>query len=983
MAILQRKPSATFIGQSTVKITNDVITGGGSGQYIPFMSFAATVADAITGARPAIVTSTTTVVNTAAIKANLSYTIVSLGTNDSNWATVFPGGTPAVGATFTAAVDGVVLGSGVAGTVSVTTTSTVPAKTVTYNNDDPATQVQTNAVKYKNATTGVPTIARKASTTYTNSSTEFKASPDVTPQDESGWELFAAFWGAKDTKDAPILATVDGTSAGSTTATANTPLVIVDGTDLPGGTPATHLSESHIYTQVFRSLNADGITYKWLVLRYNTTKMEVNSTTCEYWLRPGDWDPKTGAIAVRHTVQNEAFTYFDAAPVGYNLTDCDFLVMVSPRWCILHSFLNGPEPGLWSGVVESKREDVLDTAVANNPCWGWMASTLPTLGAKALNGRPLADTDHTLWSMPRVKNGQTGIDAAMKWGASYANTSHPHFLDTTKAAFIYFLGSRENRFINSGWDSSRKSAMPIKPLYDYAGSAMVNYGTIYGMKIMAPGGVNMDKVVAYVDAQGNSDPHGVRRYHWMLNHTFKLNADDNTTWAGNTTWGSSGYGQNQVRDVINIGCYYYIVTETATAGETAPYGKGNKLVRVTAGTSETKDVFTVGATSTITDMKFDGERYLYVSVGYPTDPAKALYRVDITVPDPQYSWVVVALTASTPTNGIKTIAITGRSVVVTDVGAPSGVPGIRRVKRLEYVDQTATPVVTQWETLIAVKSDIVPNLSAVHSVVDFNGDVWISCANGAVSASNRLLKVAYLYGPDGALIAGQVQPTAIALPALGFAADTAGDQGLVIDTTHLQVLDDDYLVHYQVTNTASGYTNGRVTFTQIDYNQIVNGAPTPAGTDFSIPAGMKMGNEATTAAAIDGSTPSGGNQKKLGAMPKYKASSEKIDGILYFMPRSLTLPYAPGITLSLGSTDANNKKFLKGLTVGLDQQKLNSTSDRVLCGAVVGSNFMFDGARIFTSGPASLKIFTNVHGGNSVGGAVTSDSTLGQMICPC
>lgn len=978
MAILQRKPSATFIGQSTIKITNDVITGGGTGQYIPFITFAATVADAITGARPAIVTSTTTVVDTTAIKANLTYTIVSLGTNDTNWAAV--GVTsPAVGATFTATHDGAALASGIAGTVSVTTSTTVPAKTVTYNNDDPLTQTQTNAIKYKNVTTGVPTVARKANTVYVNSPTEFKSSPDVTPQDDSGWELFAAFWGSKDTKDAAILATVDGTAGGSTTASSSVGLIIVDGTDLPGGTPATHLSESHIYTQVYRSLNADGITYKWLVLRYNTTKMEVNSTTCEYWLRPGDWDPKTGAIATRHTVQNEAFTYFDAAPVSYNLTDCDFLVMVSPRWCILHSFLNGPEPGLWSGVVESKREDVLDTPVANNPCWGWMASTLPMLGAKTLSGRPLGDTDHTLWSMPRVKNGQTGIDAAMKWGASYANTSHPHFLDTTKGVFIYYLGSRENRFINSGWDSSRKSAMPIKPLYDYAGSAMVNYGTIYGMKIMAPGGVNMDKVVAYVDSQGNSDPHGTRRYHWMLNHTFKLNADDNTTWAGNTTWGSSGYGQNQVRDVINVGCYYYIVTETATAGDTAPYGKGNKLVRVTSGTSETKDVFTVAAGQTITDVKFDGERYLYVST---TDTTKSIYRVDIAITDPQYSWSVITLTASVPSNGIKTIAITGRSVVAVEVGTASGTPGIRRVKRFEFVNPLS-PGDTQWETGLLTKSPVVMNLSAVHSVADFNGDVWISCANGGTSTNNRLLKVAYLYDANG-LIANQLQPTVIALPGLGFAADTVGDPGIAIDATHLQVLDDDYLVQYQVTNTGTGYTNGRVTFTQIDYNQIINSDLTTAGTaDFVIPSAMKMGNEATSNAAIDGTTPASGNQKKLGVMPKFKSSCEKIDGILYFLPRSLTLPYSPGITLSLGTTDANNKKFLKGLTVGLDQQKLNGTSDRVLCGATVGSNLMYDGARIFTSGPAALKIFTNVHGGNSVGGAITSDCNLGQMICPC
>jgi hypothetical protein len=387
----------------------------------------------------------------------------------------------------------------------------------------------------------------------------FTAAAGVTPQTNNGWTLFDSFWGGQD--------------------------------DLAG-------TQSPIYTQVFRCINKDGLTYKNAVLRYNLKRLTVNITCFEYWDNPTNYRAPSPVAVTSHTGVSEAYTYMDCAPIGFNLTSCDFIVNFSPRWGVIHSYINN-ESSLWAGIFETAREDVMDTAAANYPCWGFVSSTLWALGAPTAggSGKPLNGGDYTLICMPKTRQGYTGINAAKGWGADYGSTFMPNWLSTSVNAFIWYLGNQANKFVSNGWDSTRRLTLPIKPISDFTGT-IVNYGQIYGLKVLAPIGQNMNKITIPCDSDGNASGTGTDRSHWLLNNHHKTASTDNTSWFANTSWTNEVYAFGGRPDAV---CYTGIAIYAILAG-------GASVVRYRL---DTKTVSTVASGGGYTDIEFDGERYVY------------------------------------------------------------------------------------------------------------------------------------------------------------------------------------------------------------------------------------------------------------------------------------------------------------------------------------------------------------------------------------
>lgn len=389
----------------------------------------------------------------------------------------------------------------------------------------------------------------------------FTAASGVTAQSDSGWTLFDSFWGGQD----------------NTTGT-----------------------QSPIYTQVFRCINKDGVTYKNAVLRYNLKRLTVNITCFEYWDNPVNYAAPSPVAVTSHTGASEAYTFMDSAPVGFNLTSCDFIVNFSPRWGVIHSYINN-ESSLWAGIFETAREDVMDTATANYPCFGWVSSTLWTLGAQTAggSGKPLGSGDYTLISMPKTRQGYTGINAAKFWGGDYGATFMPNWLATTVNAFIWYLGNSANKFVSNGWDSTRRLTLPVKPISDFAGT-VVNYGQIYGLKVLAPIGQNMNKITIPCDSDGNASGTGTDRSHWLLNCHHKTASTDNTSWFANTSWTNEILAFGGRPDAV---CYTGISFYAILSG-------GGSIVRYRL---DTKTVSTVATGGGYTDIEFDGERYVYAT----------------------------------------------------------------------------------------------------------------------------------------------------------------------------------------------------------------------------------------------------------------------------------------------------------------------------------------------------------------------------------
>lgn len=456
-----------------------------------------------------------------------------------------------------------------------------------------------------------------------------------------------------------------------------------------------------IFTQVFKALNADAVTYKNIIFRWNLLKKELNLSTCE------SWDAGT------HSPTNEVYTFFDCAPIGFRLDLCDLILSVSPRRCSVISFINN-ESGCWSGVFETAREDSSDTAAAGVPCWGWISSTLWNLGATAVANRALAGNAPTLISMPRLKNGATGINAAKNCGANYGAACYPNLDGTGTPSFVYQLSTAVNKFVANAWDVTKRLMMPVTPIFDYNTTNITNLGQIHGLKVLAPAGTTMSKLPAAVDADGNYASNGVSRNHFLFNTHLKPAVADNAYWFTNVNWSLSSItvnGGQRPESMVSTGANYYCICLNNT-----------KLVKVNAISGTSTEL----ATGTFYDIDFDGERYIYIGT------STGLRRLDIRTDTISTELVL--------SGGVNALTITPTHIICAPY-ALSTIPTISRVLRSTFaVDLTNGSLTLTTFT---------ENVRILDAVTDYSGNTFLAMTV-TTAASFKLVKIA----PDGTVTYG-------------------------------------------------------------------------------------------------------------------------------------------------------------------------------------------------------------------------------------
>ena len=429
---------------------------------------------------------------------------------------------------------------------------------------------------------------------------------------------------------------------------------------------------SCIATQVFRSKNKDGFSYKYAIFRWNLLLNEINITSCEAWDK------------VTRTSTNETHSYFDSSPIPYKLNETKLVLMINPRWLVLQSIIFD-EPSVWSGVFETAREDITDVATATNPglpCWGWISSTLWSLGAKTYLDKPMGSgaglvgtvtaSDYTLINMPRTKSGATGFGAAKGWGADYGVAQYPNWLTTgtTSAAFVTYLSNDStvgNKFQANSWDTTKRLVLPIKPIHDYGANFVANYGTIFGLKVLAPIGPMMTKIKVNTDDDGNYTPvitSTSTKIHWLLNTHHKASSGttaDSNSWFQNTQLGVTNIYLNGATMkplmLVNVGSYCYVLAESGTAPATVGSGVANKFLRVNQSSQLVEDLtptafptYTAPQLSTMgvlsgsetgipasfTDIRYDGDQFVYLAtntglIRYNISTGDMINRVKQTV----------------------------------------------------------------------------------------------------------------------------------------------------------------------------------------------------------------------------------------------------------------------------------------------------------------------------------------------------------------
>ena len=582
------------------------------------------------------------------------------------------------------------------------------------------------------------------------SGTTFTADAGVSAQTASGWILFDSFWGG--------LNNTSGTS-------------------------------SQLYTQVFRSINVDGVSYKNIIFRYNLKEQVINTSTCEYWDSSINYNASSPSAVTVHTPSNEAWTYFDCAQIGFNLTICDLILNVSPRWCVVHSYLNN-EASLWSGVFENAREDVMDTPDNGFPCWGWISSTLWALGAPSAAGRPLAQADYPLYSMPRTRQGYTGVAAAKGWGGDYGVTSCPNWLATTAGSFISYLGNTANKFISNQWDGSRRLTLPVKPISDYS-TTIANYGQIYGLKLVAPIGANMNKITVPTDANGNAAAGGTNRTHWLLNCHHKTYGTDILSWfpaianSGNTTWSTETIAAGgKPLNMVSTGSAYYCMLS-------------GSVVKLNATTKVSSTVVTVAG---LTDIKYDGERFIYIT---STTQASALIRLD-TADD------TTIVTVTGPAGGFSAVAVNGDTVTCAPATAATAITFYRYVKATQ---STAGNTAISAASVATVAATVVDSGTVRDITSDFEGNIW-AFPSYTVAANHRLVKIPYNGGAATVV-------TGLAVAGIGV-------------NFGLQVLNGDNMIAWHAVSAGSIY--------QVQFNPRTNGlvSSTSVATTSALQSGVAM-----------------------------------------------------------------------------------------------------------------------------------------------
>lgn len=321
--------------------------------------------------------------------------------------------------------------------------------------------------------------------------------------------------------------------------------------------------------RVYRNLCKDGVTFKYLGLFIDTANLKIYTTVYETWNN------------TTHAGTNEANTFNRSGVMSFTHTACDIIIMLSPRWCILQTFIrNNPSP--WSGIVECAREVAEDTPAAGYPPFAWVCSLFVTSNATG---------SHSYFSFPRSRSG--GYPVADGIQTPYIRLGSQTGLSgqSLVADSIYT------------WDTSKRTVHSLRPTF---GNNEV-HGKVFGLKACFNIGSPFNRVSMPVDTDFNFSSTGVDTEHWVLGNTASPTALSTILSTGTPASGyASGFSQStlpgQGRSVAFTGTTYYVTLHNGIA----------KIDATSATVQATASVVTGAPAADHGDIIFDG-RYIYAA----------------------------------------------------------------------------------------------------------------------------------------------------------------------------------------------------------------------------------------------------------------------------------------------------------------------------------------------------------------------------------
>ena len=453
---------------------------------------------------------------------------------------------------------------------------------------------------------------------------------------------------------------------------------------LTGHVPGTGSTSafSPINTYVYRAINYDNSTYKYLIIRWDIIKRYFVTSTCESW------------NSTTHVPTNESWSNNGAFIQGYDLKDSFIWIGASNRHFVIWTFIKN-QPGIWTMVCEMQRVSEEDTVGNNSPCWAWTNSLMI--------GTPFGQTASTstskiMFAFPRTFDNSTGSAAAQVYATCSNRGMYPPSypsgtVSITVDTNLLHLGSAYN--IPYAWDSS---SILLAPVYVDAISKSMRLGNIYSMGVTGNIGNNLDTITVKLNAAGG----------WPDGTGSSSSAVLLPMHGG---WdGDGGYSSVKASN-------FYTQTDTIVVSKMEPVGNLVLFLAASDGVRRWDAKMGQGSYSSllysdsggIYDVVFDGERSVYAST------STGVIKID------------------TETLGQSTVAITGgtgylsidaKYVYATD-RALSTAPKCSMILRSNFT-VNASPYTLSTTLLSAAGNWVTPQS-------DYNGSVYMrnSCANGA------------------------------------------------------------------------------------------------------------------------------------------------------------------------------------------------------------------------------------------------------------
>lgn len=422
-------------------------------------------------------------------------------------------------------------------------------------------------------------------------------------------------------------------------------------------------------TLVYRCLNADGVTYKYVAFIWDKSRAKVIQIGMESW----NSHLKIPINECWNSLRGDG-TH------GFAIINCDIVIFGSTRYLGMVTYLQGSY-SVWSMCVETEREAPEDTVEAAFPCWGMIYGN-EFLGTSA-------HTRYSLFRQPRSRTNETGnmLNQYKDWYQSLM-TSFGIFGEAygrgNNFSTSLFAAWNTHKNAISGWDNLKRLVSNVKIFKTDARNsydvAIHTTGRLFGVKVGPAFGNMMDKLPIPIDSDMFASGTGADTDHWVLH---PVNPTSNGYWLQGSTGVSPASQVWMISQVINCmaytGQHVYIGTNTLGLYKVDLVGGGgNNAI--------------VGTTGQILDICFDG-RYMFAS--YPS----GVYRVDT-----QNSDAVTTLVVGT--GGTRGLCHNGRGQLFASDRNASTSP---KVYKIETASMTLIGTATAVGALVS--GSILPSLA--------------------------------------------------------------------------------------------------------------------------------------------------------------------------------------------------------------------------------------------------------------------------------